>query len=174
MMTQQVRKEYNPPMSDRLPSGMKMYAELNLKVCSKCRIGKPLNAFHKDVTNKHGLYTQCIECKKVYAAERNKKYRATHPDMRDRRDYEHKRGLRRNYGITVEQYQAMFEAQQGKCAICGNHQSECKRRLAVDHDHDTGTIRALLCDNCNPGIGYFKHSVERLELAIRYLKKFQN
>lgn len=87
--------------------------------------------------------------------------------------YEFARGLRRNYGITVEQYNTMFATQEGKCAMCGMHQTEFKRRLHVDHCHTSGEIRALLCTRCNPLIGYAGESVESLQKAIDYLNKFK-
>lgn len=86
---------------------------------------------------------------------------------------EHIRGLKRFYGITLGEYNEMLENQLECCACCGKHNSLFKRRLHVDHDKETGYVRALLCTECNPGLGYFKHSVERMELAIVYLKKFK-
>lgn len=57
--------------------------------------------------------------------------------------------LKTRYGLTVEQYNQLFEKQEGKCALCGKHQSELKTRLAVDHDHQSSEIRSLLCSYCN-------------------------
>lgn len=65
--------------------------------------------------------------------------------------------LRSTYGITVEQFDEMVERQNECCAICGVHQSECKRRLAVDHCHTTGIVRALLCDRCNFLAGHLEN-----------------
>jgi len=78
-----------------------------------------------------------------------------------------------NYGCTPEEYVAMFLGQQGKCAIC--HRAETRRykgrlrNLAVDHDHETGKIRALLCAACNIGIGSFRHDPNHLRAAKAYL-----
>jgi hypothetical protein len=76
------------------------------------------------------------------------------------------------YGITHQQYMEMWEKQKGLCPIC-HHPERCKRRkwLAVDHDHSTGKIRALLCDKCNLGIGHFKDDIALLESAISYIKE---
>jgi hypothetical protein len=84
----------------------------------------------------------------------------------------------RRRGISNEKYQALFEAQGGKCAICGviaGHRSRYGKvcRLAIDHDHRTGQVRGLLCNSCNRGLGRFKDSIEYLEAAIRYLKREQ-
>lgn len=83
--------------------------------------------------------------------------------------------LRKTYGLTPAQFEAMLEAQNGKCAICGkeapNHH---KKRLNVDHCHTVGTIRGLLCDACNRGLGLFKDDLDLLRKAIAYLEPFQN
>ena len=85
--------------------------------------------------------------------------------------------LKRTYGITIDQYALMLAAQEYKCAICGIDAETYKkhkiiqRRFVVDHDHDTGKIRGLLCHGCNSGIGYLKESIKSLESAICYLKR---
>lgn len=78
--------------------------------------------------------------------------------------------LKREFGITPEDYDRMFVDQNGCCAICGRHQIEFKRRLAVDHDRETSKIRGLLCIHCNMGIGQLDHSPECLRKAADYLE----
>lgn len=78
------------------------------------------------------------------------------------------------FGITPEQYLEMLEAQDGLCAICERPERSTDKKgwtkaLAVDHDHDTGAIRGLLCANCNKGIGNLGDSVETLIAAAAYL-----
>lgn len=77
----------------------------------------------------------------------------------------------RGFSLSVEGYDALLESQRGGCAICGE---TCKtgRRLAVDHDHETGVVRGLLCANCNVALGNLGDSVERLAAAIVYLERF--
>lgn len=70
------------------------------------------------------------------------------------------------YGITVEKYNELYRLQQGKCLICGEH----KERLDIDHSHETGAVRGLLCGKCNKGIGLFGDNPELLSKAIKYLK----
>ena len=85
------------------------------------------------------------------------------------RDSEKNSQLMRTYGITLQDYNAMFEEQDGRCAICGVHQSELKRALAVDHDHGTGEVRGLLCQKCNAGIGNLRDDASLLKRAACYL-----
>jgi len=78
------------------------------------------------------------------------------------------RSLRFHYGMTVEQYDALLEEQEGVCAIC---RSECKsgRHLAVDHDHETRENRGLLCANCNTAVGLMEDNPDLLIAAAKYL-----
>lgn len=82
--------------------------------------------------------------------------------------------LRAKFSINLRDYEALCAAQGGCCAICGGTPSDRSRRLAIDHDHNTGAIRALLCHHCNTGLGNFRDEIERLEQAIAYLRRFQS
>lgn len=77
--------------------------------------------------------------------------------------------IRRVYGITLAEYDKMFEDQNGKCAICGSPDEVEGRRLAIDHCHDSGRVRGLLCGKCNRGLGLFYDNKQLLENAISYL-----
>jgi len=79
--------------------------------------------------------------------------------------------IRNQYGITLAQYNEMLEAQDYKCAICGNEDEVEGRRLAIDHCHTTGKIRGLLCGKCNRGLGLFYDNTTALAKAIEYLNK---
>lgn len=84
------------------------------------------------------------------------------------------RMLRNRFGITLEEYEEMLERQDGKCAICGKAESALSnagipgKMLAVDHDHETGRVRGLLCQRCNIGIGQFQ-TAQALIMAAEYL-----
>jgi hypothetical protein len=78
--------------------------------------------------------------------------------------------LKRKYGITLEDYVGMLVAQGGGCAICGEPEPD-GRSLHVDHDHDTGAVRGLLCFTCNAGIGMFDHDLRLLDAAADYLRR---
>src|SRR6266567_3377847 len=75
--------------------------------------------------------------------------------------------LKRKYGITWDEYQEMFESQKGLCAICQG--VEEGRMLSVDHDHETGKVRGLLCGSCNRALGLFKEDPELLDIAKEYV-----
>lgn len=81
------------------------------------------------------------------------------------------RRLRLNYGITMEEYEVLKESQENKCAICDT-EGTFEKRLVIDHDHTTGYVRQLLCDNCNRGIGLLGDDANRLQKATDYLKHF--
>jgi len=78
--------------------------------------------------------------------------------------------LKAIYGITFEQFTFMLQLQNGVCAICKQPESR-NQRLSVDHDHETGQVRGLLCFACNAGIGFLQDSSEVLEKAKQYLKE---
>jgi Recombination endonuclease VII len=84
------------------------------------------------------------------------------------RSIENKRrhNLKSLYGLSVDQYNDLLRAQHGACAICGNGQSG---RLHVDHCHDSGSVRGLLCNRCNRAIGLLGDDPAILRRAISYL-----
>lgn len=76
--------------------------------------------------------------------------------------------LMRRYGITLEEYNDLFDRQRGVCAICDE---PSRRRLSVDHCHITKQVRGLLCDHCNLGLGKFKDNTFLLRRAAKYLEQ---
>lgn len=89
-------------------------------------------------------------------------------------NYERNKRLVNRYGININEYNEMLSSQEGKCLLCERHRSEFKKALAVDHDHNTGKVRGLLCDHCNKGIGCLQDNVTILQKAISYLQKHQS
>jgi Recombination endonuclease VII len=78
------------------------------------------------------------------------------------------KNLRSRYGISSEEYNKIFKQQGGVCIICGLPPR--KRSLHVDHNHETGEIRGLLCHLCNVGLGHFRDNPDLLERAANYLR----
>lgn len=81
--------------------------------------------------------------------------------------------LRREYGISLEEFRVLEVSQEGKCKICRGPPTIKRRRLSVDHDHQTGRVRALLCGACNTMIGLAREQPALLQAAIEYLKEFK-
>jgi len=79
--------------------------------------------------------------------------------------------FRKKFGISLSERDRLAEVQDRKCAICGKHESEMTRRLAVDHDHVTRKIRGMLCNNCNLGLGHFKSDIDLLKKALNYIER---
>ncbi|HEX8036368.1 MAG TPA: endonuclease VII domain-containing protein [Ktedonobacterales bacterium] len=158
---------------------------VSTKVCTKCGIEKPLTEFGKDRSARDGLHQHCLMCKRrarkrwreEHAEEakeqfrlwsetnytkhlaRNKRWQATN------RDKMHASMLMSRYKLTPLEYQRMYDAQRGRCVICGDAD-----KLVVDHKHDdTKKVRALLCTRCNTGLGLFRENVDILLAAIGYL-----
>lgn len=98
-------------------------------------------------------------------ARRKAKY-ALDPEQRAK----HRAGNRRwLYGITQEEYDTKLNLQEGVCAICHGLQTQGKQFLAVDHNHTTGEIRGLLCQDCNVALGLLKEDTSRLQNMVAYL-----
>lgn len=98
--------------------------------------------------------------------DRSKQYRIDHPTAKRSQD------LYSKYGMTLQEYDEMLKNQDGKCAICGMNAEDNGRYgvLYVDHNHQTGKIRGLLCENCNFGLGIFKDNIDILNNAVKYLE----
>lgn len=149
-----------------------------MRKCSTCKILKSIEDFYINRRNKDGLKSNCKKCcaesvMKCYwkdpiaKKEYIRQWQLKNPGVR----YEtaRKSDLKIKYGITLEDYNRMFDAQLGKCHICKKHQIEFKKKLAVDHNHQTGKVRGLLCEHCNKALGGFRDNIEYLEEAIKYL-----
>ncbi len=118
-----------------------------------------------------------LENHRKYFSVNREKWKTKYIYERDREPLEIRRGrsLKKLYGITSEEYNSMVDKQNGLCAICGSPEktfdSNTKQTkvLSVDHNHETGQIRGLLCNSCNRGIGLIGDSPEKLLSAIKYM-----
>ena len=130
-----------------------------MKTCITCNKTKELTEYHKHPTAKDG---RGGECKKCSNARRNAHQKAN-PKKRMCTV------LRSKYGITREQYIDMAVAQSGRCLGCGKPEPE-KDRMNVDHNHETGKVRGLLCNSCNRTLGYAQDSPDILRTLANYLE----
>lgn len=138
--------------------------------CTKCQTTKPATDFTLDKRRKTGRASWCRGCKAAYY-QANKGIWQRQDRTAYKREYHQRtrlsaraKRLLREYGITIEQYQAMVDEQEGRCAICRR-----EKPLFVDHCHVKGDIRGLLCDLCNRGLGFFGDNPVWLRAAAAYL-----
>lgn len=117
---------------------------ISSQVCRKCGIEKELTEYHRDGRTSNRKRTICIECRNA-----------------------HRRVVRISDNLRA----SLLEQQNYSCAICNEFANESKKRLSVDHNHETNQVRGLLCTYCNVGLGYFKDNPQLLAKAIEYLDK---
>lgn len=129
------------------------------QVCHRCGVEKQYDAF--DWQRDKGRYAyRCKVCRK--ASEKSKH----EADPTRRRES----NLRRKYGLSLAEFSVMVTAQGGGCAICGTAVNPDGYSLAVDHCHDTGRVRGILCGPCNKAIGLLRDDPALLREAVRYLE----
>ncbi len=130
------------------------------KKCPGCHLWLSYSEFYAHPTTRDRLSHKCKACQAKYHLE------VSHI----RRD----RQLQLNFGITLKQYEQMYQDQNGVCAICKqpetslDSRSKGIRRLAVDHDHKTGDVRKLLCHACNTALGQMDEDPERIKALLAY------
>jgi Recombination endonuclease VII len=127
--------------------------------CKKCGEYKLIAGFTRNRQCLYGVEPVCKACKR----QRRREYIRLYPERARNAD------LKYQYGITIEQYHAMFVRQGGRCAICGTAES----KLVVDHNHRTGRVRELLCHLCNAMIGCAREDIAILTSAVAYLQREQ-
>lgn len=126
------------------------------KKCSSCGMTKPIEDFPRNRRVKDGPHSYCKPCHNRRGREFiSKNHGST-------RHYH----LRQRYGIGIHEVHSLVDAQSGKCAIC-------KDRAArqVDHDHQSGQVRGILCLHCNAAMGAFKDDPNLIASAIKYLER---
>jgi len=134
------------------------------KTCSHCKTRKTLKKFHKNKTSKDGYHHYCKTCKND---TRKLKYSSDE-------SYRLKLSLKtkqNTYNLTDAEIKYLFDSYTS-CCICFDP-FKSKRNTFIDHDHNTGKIRGLLCPSCNTALGLFKDNVSILKSAIIYLTSSQ-
>lgn len=121
--------------------------------------------FHANKARRDGLNDYCKSC-----------MTRTIREMRDKNPEKYKKIYRRHvlktkYNMTPEQEKELLDKQSNKCAICYTDFDEGSYKACIDHDHDTGLIRGILCQFCNKGLGHFKDSMLNINNAFNYLEK---
>lgn len=138
------------------------------KVCNRCKERKSFSEFSLDKYSMDGRMMRCKKCMSLTKREQ-KESRTSEENKKLARKY----NLKKCYGISLDRYDALLAEQGGKCAICGSTESNSSitEFLFVDHCHDTGTIRGLLCHKCNAGIGYLGDDEDVYYSALSYIAK---
>lgn len=126
------------------------------RYCAGCEQVKPISEFHRHIA--HGWQYRCKTCQVENT-------RTTRAGMNRFWQAENK------FKLPHGALQNMFDAQGGRCAICGCTEDKNGRNFAVDHDHDTGVVRALLCMPCNTMLGFAEDDIQILKNAIAYLEE---
>lgn len=153
----------------RLPESRKADTACEL-LCTSCGKMKPPDDFYPHAKIARGRQYWCKEC----FAEKRRERAALPQDPKVTRKYK----LKEAYGLTQGDYDAMYQRQNGRCAVCGAAKEPWEpgwgvkgraRFLVVDHDHVTGRVRGLLCVHCNCGIGQFRENPAIMRAAMAYL-----
>lgn len=119
--------------------------------------------------NKKEYYDAIKQDPERYAEYLNK--RKSYPstvNRKPRRNYHKAAKLRRNYGLDLAEYFRMYGTQHGCCKLCGQEPPD-GQALVVDHCHESGKVRALLCSHCNLGLGHFRDNPDLLRAAAQYV-----
>ena len=140
---------------------------METKVCSYHKVEHLISEFSRRALSPDGLESACKERRSSLARE----YRRNNPSKPRPVDQIFSYNLKKNYGISPEQYQEMVVTQCGQCAVCGEPEktidpkSGNTKRLSVHHNHDSGVVIALCCSECNMGMGKLKDSAALLRRA---------
>lgn len=118
------------------------------KRCARCKETRPRADFFANPRATSGLSSYCRDCQREYMRERN-------------------------YGLTSAEFGDLLQEQGAACAICCSEEPGGRGDWHVDHCHETGAVRGLLCANCNIGVGYFGDDAERLNAAAGYIDRFR-
>lgn len=156
-----------------------------IKKCRDCSIEKSIDNFHiagRAGTTAGNGYIRTVDtyksiCKECYRKREKEKYHKLDEDQKNKRrqnnscnnfEYRQAYRLKSRFGLTTEEFSAMILKQQNKCKIC-----ECDMETPqVDHNHDTGEVRALLCRACNTSLGLLKENPQTLHNMITYINDY--
>ena len=127
-----------------------------MKKCNICKRKKSLSEYHLYARSKDGHYATCKKCR---STKEKGLYGRTPEQIR--------RGNLKKFGLTLEDYDVLLEQQNNVCKLCGR--PPIGRRLAVDHNHETGKIRGLLCLQCNAVLGSVREDASLLQKMVKYL-----
>ena len=132
--------------------------------CSKCGVEKPLSDFYVNRKTGKPKGQRCKKCISDSNGEYQRKNRERSTEMQRAWRFKKK------YGVTLDDYDRLLQAQGGRCAICGGVSRGRSERFHVDHCHKTGRVRGLLCNPCNRGLGLLADNPELIDKAAAYIE----
>lgn len=137
-----------------------------IKHCSKCGKDKPLSDFHNCLGAPYDKAYWCKVCAALNGKMHHKRRMLEDPNYRleKRKAY-----IKNRHGITLQEYEDRVAQQNYSCAICEVKLLTGGHKTHLDHCHKTGNLRAILCTNCNRGLGHFQDSRDLLQKATAYL-----
>lgn len=141
-----------------------------MKTCSQCRNELPVTEFYRQARGKDALQSKCKACCRAYRAEWEAR------NVERMRIYYRRKALKDRYGQDApELFGRLMEKQRGVCAICRKPETAVGRggvgqRLAVDHDHETGEVRGLMCRVCNQTLGAMGDNIQGVMRFVEYLQ----
>jgi hypothetical protein len=167
------------------------------KFCYSCLLDLPKSSFGRDKRTLDGLRSNCKECRnkyekalrdgnleyKIRQQENRNKWALKNPDKVRELKRKHNKGikpsvrreqaLKHKFNITQDDYEKMLQSQDGLCRICHKESNnKVQKHFHVDHNHETGKIRGLLCNKCNMGLGMFNDNKDLIKKAMDYLERY--
>lgn len=164
------------------PYCKKKEAEPNRARCNSCltRSRSHTTAYRKRIAEGYKPSAFCTNCHTELREGRRIRCHRCHLNYRNQllrawinRNKSHTKllkkdiNLKKNYNFTLHEYNELLKKQNGVCAIC----LQPSTRFHLDHNHTTGQVRAVLCNNCNVGLGYFKENITYLQAAITFVQE---
>lgn len=142
-----------------------------MQTCSQCQVMKPLTEFYGEAKGKNGRQRWCKPCSRTRVTQ----WRKDNPEAVKRAD--RKKVLKKRYGLTPHDYNKLLAEQNNGCGVCGKPERTIQRAgspiqfLAVDHDHESGRLRGLLCQPCNRALGNMGDNLEGVMRFVHYLER---
>jgi hypothetical protein len=169
---------------------------MDTKVCTKCNVEKDTADFYRSKYSVDGSASWCKHCTnegvkvykqtpegkakdkalkaKYYQSPKGQEVNQVHEFTRKLTQGKRQYNYKSKYGITIEDYDRMFEEQDGVCASCGQPETkQSVKHFAVDHDHQTGAVRGLLCHRCNLALGVYEDK-QLMQGLQNYMDKYKD
>ena len=148
-----------------------------MKKCSRCGEPKSLGSFPKNPKCSDGYAGVCKSCRYNTIKKHRETGKGREQNVEGQRRYRktdtyRNTRLLRLYGITLEEWQILYDKQKGCCIVCERHQAELTKPLCVDHCHKTNKVRGLICSHCNSSLGFLKEDRNIVLRLVGYIDNY--